>query len=52
MTLGTWQGIFIFEHRRATHNRQVDVAVVGHPRISFPKRALRGDFFSVVHEGG
>ncbi len=29
MTLGTWQGIFIFEHRRATHNRQVDVAVVG-----------------------
>ena len=29
MTLGTWQGIFVFEHRRATHNRQVDVAVVG-----------------------
>ena len=29
MTLGTWQGIFVFEHRRATHNRQVDVSVVG-----------------------
>lgn len=29
MTLGTWQGIFVFEHRRATHTRQVDVAVVG-----------------------
>jgi thiamine phosphate synthase YjbQ (UPF0047 family) len=29
MTLGTWQGIFVFEHRRATQNRQVDVAVVG-----------------------
>jgi secondary thiamine-phosphate synthase enzyme len=29
MTLGTWQGIFVFEHRRATHNRQVDVTVVG-----------------------
>ena len=29
MTLGTWQGIFVFEHRRATHNRQVDVVVVG-----------------------
>ena len=29
MTLGTWQGIFVFEHRRATHTRQVDVSVVG-----------------------
>ncbi len=29
MTLGTWQGIFVFEHRRAPHTRQVDVAVVG-----------------------
>lgn len=29
MTLGTWQGIFVFEHRRAAHSRQVDVAVVG-----------------------
>jgi secondary thiamine-phosphate synthase enzyme len=29
MTLGTWQGIFVFEHRRAAHSRQVDVVVVG-----------------------
>jgi secondary thiamine-phosphate synthase enzyme len=29
MTLGTWQGIFVFEHRRASHERTVDVAVVG-----------------------
>jgi secondary thiamine-phosphate synthase enzyme len=29
MTLGTWQGIFVFEHRRAAHHRTVDVAVVG-----------------------
>jgi secondary thiamine-phosphate synthase enzyme len=29
MTLGTWQGIFVFEHRRASHTRQVDVALVG-----------------------
>lgn len=29
MTLGTWQGIFVFEHRRASHSRIVDVAVVG-----------------------
>jgi secondary thiamine-phosphate synthase enzyme len=28
-TLGTWQGIFVFEHRRAAHTRTVDVAVVG-----------------------
>lgn len=29
MTLGTWQGIFLFEHRRAAHSRMIDVAVVG-----------------------
>jgi len=29
MTLGTWQGIFVFEHRRATHTRHVDVAILG-----------------------
>ena len=29
MTLGTWQGIFLFEHRRAAHTRQVVISVVG-----------------------
>jgi secondary thiamine-phosphate synthase enzyme len=29
MTLGTWQGIFLFEHRRAAHTRTVDVLVAG-----------------------
>ncbi len=29
MTLGTWQGIFLFEHRRAPHRRTVAVSVVG-----------------------
>ena len=29
LTLGTWQGIFLFEHRRAEHNRQLDVVVMG-----------------------
>jgi secondary thiamine-phosphate synthase enzyme len=29
MTLGTWQGIFVFEHRRAPHNRTIAVSVVG-----------------------
>ncbi len=28
-TLGTWQGIFVFEHRRAPHSRRVVVSVVG-----------------------
>ena len=27
--LGTWQGIFLFEHRRAPHRRQIAVAVTG-----------------------
>jgi len=26
---GTWQGIFLFEHRRATHRRKVLVAIIG-----------------------
>jgi len=29
MALGTWQGIFLFEHRRAPHSRRVIVSVVG-----------------------
>ena len=29
LTLGTWQGIFLFEHRRAPHRRQIVVSVVG-----------------------
>ena len=29
MALGTWQGIFVFEHRSAPHRRTVVVAVVG-----------------------
>ncbi|MBA3881141.1 MAG: YjbQ family protein [Chthoniobacterales bacterium] len=31
MQLGTWQGIFLFEHRRAAHRRRVIVTVVGEP---------------------
>ncbi|OJV13154.1 MAG: hypothetical protein BGO12_03020, partial [Verrucomicrobia bacterium 61-8] len=29
MQLGTWQGIFVFEHRRAPHRRRLVVSVVG-----------------------
>ena len=29
MQLGTWQGIFLFEHRRAAHRRTLSVAVIG-----------------------
>ena len=29
LQLGTWQGIFVFEHRRAAHRRRVVVTVVG-----------------------
>ncbi|OWK30251.1 secondary thiamine-phosphate synthase enzyme YjbQ [Sphingomonas dokdonensis] len=27
--LGTWQGIFLFEHRRSTHRRQVALHLIG-----------------------
>jgi secondary thiamine-phosphate synthase enzyme len=29
MRLGTWQGIFLFEHRRAPHRRNVLVTIMG-----------------------
>ena len=29
LQLGTWQGIFLFEHRRQPHSRNVVVAVLG-----------------------
>ena len=29
MALGTWQGVFLFEHRRASHRREIVVSVVG-----------------------
>lgn len=31
LALGTWQGIFLFEHRRSPHTRTVVVSVVGEP---------------------
>ena len=29
LQLGTWQGIFLFEHRRDPHNRHVELTVIG-----------------------
>jgi len=29
MALGTWQGIFLFEHRRAPHTRSIVLSIVG-----------------------
>ena len=29
LQLGTWQGIFLFEHRRAAHTRKIVVTVMG-----------------------
>jgi secondary thiamine-phosphate synthase enzyme len=29
MQLGTWQGIFLFEHRRAPHRRKVSLTIIG-----------------------
>jgi secondary thiamine-phosphate synthase enzyme len=31
MQLGSWQGIFLFEHRRAPHHREVIVSISGEP---------------------
>jgi secondary thiamine-phosphate synthase enzyme len=29
MQLGTWQGIFLFEHRRSPHRRKIFITIVG-----------------------
>ncbi len=29
MQLGTWQGIFLFEHRRAVHLRKISITIIG-----------------------
>ena len=29
MQLGTWQGVFLFEHRRGPHRRQVFITTIG-----------------------
>lgn len=29
MSLGTWQGIFLFEHRSAPHQREISITVIG-----------------------
>jgi len=29
MQLGTWQGIFLFEHRRAPHRRKIHLTIIG-----------------------
>jgi secondary thiamine-phosphate synthase enzyme len=29
LQLGTWQGIFVFEHRRSPHRRRVAVSIIG-----------------------
>lgn len=29
LALGTWQGVFLFEHRRAPHTRSIVISVIG-----------------------
>ncbi|MEM9281977.1 MAG: secondary thiamine-phosphate synthase enzyme YjbQ [Verrucomicrobiota bacterium] len=29
LALGTWQGIFLFEHRRAPHSRRITLSAIG-----------------------
>ena len=29
MTLGTWQGVYLFEHRRAPHRREIGLHLIG-----------------------
>jgi secondary thiamine-phosphate synthase enzyme len=29
LALGTWQGLFVFEHRRRPHRREIALALIG-----------------------
>ncbi len=29
LSLGTWQGVFLFEHRRAPHRRKITLSIMG-----------------------
>ncbi len=29
LALGTWQGIYLFEHRRAPHRREIAMHIIG-----------------------
>ena len=29
MQLGTWQGVFLFEHRRDSHRRRIHITIIG-----------------------
>ena len=29
MALGTWQGVYLFEHRRAPHRREIAAHLIG-----------------------
>ena len=29
LTLGTWQGLYLWEHRTSPHRRQVSVTIIG-----------------------
>jgi len=31
LDLGTWQGLYLYEHRRAPHERRISVTVLGEP---------------------
>lgn len=31
LAVGTWQGVFVFEHRRAPHRRQLEITILGTP---------------------
>ena len=39
--LGTWQGIFLWEHRTSPHRRRITVTVVGDPAVDDSKRLGR-----------
>ena len=32
MTLGTWQGVYLIEHRAAPHERKIALSFIGHAR--------------------
>jgi secondary thiamine-phosphate synthase enzyme len=43
LQLGTWQGLFLFEHRASPHRRSLILTLIGEERAGRPTRASVGD---------
>jgi secondary thiamine-phosphate synthase enzyme len=37
LDMGTWQGVYVYEHRLAPHNRRLTISIWGEPEVGSSK---------------